>query len=797
MKLLPVLTLRDIVTFPHLIIPLFVGRSKSLAAIDYALNHDSEILVVTQKDPQVTDPKVNELYSVGTVATIKQFAKLSDGNVKILIEGMKRVRISSFPTTSPSLLAEYEEIPAASSDQEELSITRRSVLRSFESYLKATGKPSDEFLNNLESIQDIEKLIALLASQLNLKLSERQDLLETSNLKEALEKISTFILSEIELFKLDKKLKNKVRQQIEKNQKDYYLQEQLSAIHKELGNDQDPRAEAEEFEKRLEKKKMPAYAKERAQKEIKRFRASAGHSAEITVLRNYIELILDLPWDEVSKDSNNLKDAETILANDHHGLHDIKERILEFLAVRAKVKTHKSPVLCFVGPPGVGKTSLAQSIAKSLNRKLERISLGGLRDEAELRGHRRTYIGALPGKIISAIRKAGTSNPIILLDEIDKLGFDYRGDPSSVLLEVLDPEQNKNFTDHYLDLEYDLSKVLFITTANTLDTLSIPLKDRMEIISLSGYNDDEKISIAKNFLVPKEKKSHGLEDFDLEISESILNFIVRNYTREAGVRSLQREIAKICRKLVRKIATQSEDQIAKLQLDEKSVQELLGIPRFRQSSVEATNEIGLVTGLAWTAAGGDVLTIESVAVPGNGKIQITGQLGKVMQESVKAALSYVKVRASDYGVPEDFFFNHDLHIHVPEGAIPKDGPSAGITIATALLSIAAKLPVDREIGMTGEITLRGRVLPIGGLKEKLMAAKRAGLKKILYPIENQRDLSEVPQSVKDGLELIPVFHMDEVVEQAFIFPDEPDENYPRRFMSKARVRPLASAARSC
>jgi ATP-dependent Lon protease len=771
MKQLPVLALRDIVVFPHLVVPLFVGREKSLRAIDYALSHGSELLALTQKDAQISDPTAEHLYTVGTIAKVKQYTKLNDGNVKVLIEGVQRARVNTFLSTEPFTQATVEEFEIADLSAEKLDVLKRTVIKAFDSYLKASGKSVEDVVPSLESIQDLGKLIALLAVQLSLKLQDRQALLEVSSIEQALEKLTTLILSETELLQIDKKIKSKVRQQIEKSQKEYYLQEQLSAIHKELGNDSDPRAEADEFEKKLAQKKMPDYARERAMKEIKRFRAATGHSAEGPVIRNYIELLLDLPWDEVTKDKNDLKHAEEVLSADHYGLKDIKDRILDFLAVRAKVQSHKSPVICFVGPPGVGKTSLAQSIARSLDRKFERISLGGLRDEAELRGHRRTYIGALPGKIISAIRKAGASNPVILLDEIDKMGLDYRGDPASVMLEILDPEQNRTFTDHYLDLEYDLSRVLFITTANLAEPLSPPLRDRMEMIPLSGYEEDEKVAIAKNFLIPKEKKNHGIEDLDLHFSDSVIRLVIRDYTKEAGVRNLQREIAKLCRKIVRKLASGPQDRVATFELTEKLVREFLGLPRVRQSSLEKKNEIGLVTGLAWTPAGGEVLTVEATAVQGKGKIQITGQLGKVMQESVQAAVSYVRVRAMDYGVPEKFFFTHDLHIHIPEGAIPKDGPSAGITVATALLSTVAKIPVNREIGMTGEITLRGRVLPIGGIKEKIMAAKRAGLKKILYPLDNQRDLSEVAETIKSGVELVPVFHMDEVISQALVYPE--------------------------
>lgn len=756
----PVIPLRDIVVFPSIVAPLSVGRPKSLVAIDEGLKAGQKVLVLTQRDPKVIDPGEDDLYRVGTVVHLKQVSKLGDGNVKILIEGLERVHVNRFLSMEPSIRAEVSLLPSVTSSSEMEVALMRSAIRNFEVFLKASSRTADDFISILQSIEDPFKFICVLQAQLSPKLKDRQKLLEIQNNEIALELLIGMMMGEIEIIKLDKKIKNKVREKIEKNQRDYYLQEQLNAIHKELGDEQDPRAESLEFEKRLAEKKMPDYARARAKKEIKKFRATGGHAAEAVVARNYIELMLDLPWDEISEDRNDIAFSEKVLEDDHYGLKDVKERILDFLAVRAKVPHHKAPILCLSGPPGVGKTSLAKSIATSLNRKFERISLGGVRDEAELRGHRRTYIGSLPGKILTAIKNAGTSNPVILLDEIDKMGMDFRGDPASALLEILDPEQNKHFTDHYLDLAYDLSRVLFISTANTTDTLSAPLVDRMEIIRISGYNNLEKSQIAKRFLMKRELENHGL-DLNLPLlDDKGFAILIEDYTKESGVRSLQKEISKVCRKFLR---DQLKGYEPPTPLSPDLIRKYLGKPRFRAKNIADFNEIGVATGLAWTSMGGDTLTIETNIFKGRGRTQITGQLGKVMQESVKAALSYARSRANEFGLKEDYFSTHDFHIHLPEGGIPKDGPSAGITIASSIISAILEIPTNRKVAMTGEVTLRGRILPIGGLKEKCLAAQRLGIDKVLYPRANEADMEEILETTPMNLKLIPVSSMDEVL----------------------------------
>jgi ATP-dependent Lon protease len=763
LQTLPVVPLRDVVVFPNTTLPLYVGREKSLRAIEEAQRGSDEILFVAQRTPQTTDPRGEDLFAVATRAVIKQYAKLSDGNVKILIEAKEVVSIKDFEFQEPFFMARFESFAHDRTTVEVEQKWMATLLGHIESYFKSISRSFADMAPTLRAITDPHELVNIIASQVNLKLKDRQDLLEMKDPITRIEYLSTLILSEIELLKLDRKIKDSVREKIEKSQKEYFLNEQISAIQKELGTDGDLKEEIKALEKRLAEKDLPDAARDRATKELKRLKLSNVQSPETGVIRNYLELILDLPWNEVSQDQNDIVHAEKILNEDHYGLKDIKERILEFLAVRARTENHKSPVICFLGPPGVGKTSLARSIARSLGRQFERISLGGLRDESELRGHRRTYVAALPGKIISAIKKAGKSNPVILLDEVDKLGMDFRGDPSSVLLEILDPEQNKFFTDHYLDLEYDLSKVLFVATANVIDPISLPLRDRMETINLSGYSEDEKIAIAREYIVPREATNHGLEPTSLRFQDADIQFIIQKYTKEAGVRGLQKEIAKIARKLVKKVMSEKYEPA----LNQKLIAELLGVPRFHTTSFGKLPEIGVVTGLAWTPFGGELLTVEANVLPGKGKIQITGQLGDVMQESAKAALSYIRSRSYQFGLDEDYFATKDIHIHVPEGAIPKDGPSAGVTMASAILSAILKVPVSKEIGMTGEITLRGRVLPIGGLKEKLLAAQRGNVKKIFYPIENEKDKAEISASILDGLEIVPIYHMDEILEKLF------------------------------
>ncbi len=761
---LPVLPLRDTVVFPNVALPLFVGRSKSIRAIELADARDKLVFLVTQTDPSISDPQESELNRIGTIAKIRQINRLQDGNLKVIVEGFRRGQWISIQRTDPKsyFVGQIEELEGSTAlATDEQRPLMRSVIGTYESYLKAMGRPADEFLKTLEAIESPDKLVDVLATQVSLKIKDRQHLLEMTGGTARLEHLASLIVSEIEVLKIDRKIKNRVKDQIEKSQRDYYLNEQLSAIHKELGHEGgDAKSDAADFEKRLADKKMPSEARERAQREIKKLKAS-GHSAEASVIRNYIELILDLPWESYSEDNRNLSTAQGVLDADHHGLTEIKDRIIEFLAVRARLESHKSPILCFVGPPGAGKTSLAKSIARSLNRKFEKISLGGMRDEAELRGHRRTYVGALPGRIVTAIRKAGVSNPVILLDEIDKVGADWRGDPSSALLEILDPEQNKHFSDHYLDLEYDLSKVVFIATANQLDTISPPLRDRMEVIRLSGYSEEEKVAIARNFILPKALANHGLQLSDVEISNDVLRQIIRGYTREAGVRSLEREISKVLRKVVKRV------EIDKTPLPQpvlsENLLEWLGAPKFKEDVFSKVDEAGVATGLAWTPTGGEVLHIEATAVTGTGKVEITGQLGSVMQESAKAAITYIRSRAKDFGIADNFFAKHDLHIHVPEGGIPKDGPSAGITLTCAVLSAITGAPIKRSVAMTGEVTLRGKVLAIGGLKEKILAAKRAGIHDILYPLENQKDLREIDPVLLQDMHLIPVATADEVI----------------------------------
>ena len=764
---LPVLPLRDMAIFPHVEIPLYVGRSKSLKALEAAIKFDNQILAVAQKDSQNTEPKLDDLHKVGTIAIIKQFASLPDGNLKIVVTGIQRASVLALNSGEPYYTATVLPISEFAEVTEQTKVLMRSVLRHYVEYLKTLGRPEDDSLKALHNLHAPHALIDLIAAQVQLKLQDKQDLMEETDTDKRLELLAGLLLSEIELIKIDRKIKARVRDQIEKSQKEHFLNEQLNAIQKELGNEDDPKSEIAELEKKLSQKDMPDYARQRAQKEMKRLKSSNGHNAELSVIRNYVDLLLDLPWNTQSIDELDLKKAEDILNSDHYGLSEIKERILDFLAIRTKMNKHKAPLLCLSGPPGVGKTSLAQSVAKTLNRKFERISLGGMRDEAELKGHRRTYVGALPGKILSALRKAGTSNPVILLDEIDKMGMDFRGDPASVLLEVLDPEQNKLFTDHYLDLAYDLSNVLFIATANNIEHLSPPLRDRMEVIHISGYTEDEKASIAQNFILPKERENHGLSTAPT-LNEDLLRFIIRNYTRESGVRGLQKELAKVCRKWIR---LQMNGESKSEQLDQKQIESLLGVPKVRPYVLEKSqNQAGLATGLAWTSHGGDVLQIEASIVHGAGKIQITGNLGDVMQESANAAVTYIRSQSNRFGLENDYFSKHDIHVHVPEGATPKDGPSAGITMALAILSSILSKPLRSRIGMTGEITLLGRVLPIGGLKEKLLAAQRYQLQTVMYPAENRRDVEDMAASITQNLKLMPVSNMDEVIAIALGIP---------------------------
>jgi ATP-dependent Lon protease len=769
-ELLPVLPLRDIVVFPHMIVPLFVGREKSVRALEAVMRDDKKILLVAQKNAAQDDPAATDLYQVGTVSTVLQLLKLPDGTVKVLVEGGRRARIVGFKETEAYFEA-YAEILAEDPGAEprEAEALGRTVVAQFEQYIKLNKKIAPEVLVSINQIDDPAKLADTVAAHLNLKIAEKQDLLETVGVPARLEKVFGHMESEIGVLQVEKRIRNRVKRQMEKTQREYYLNEQLKAIQKELGEGEEGRDEAAELEAKIKATKLSKEAREKAMAELKKLRTMSPMSAEATVVRNYLDWMLSIPWKKRSKVKNDIAEAEKILDADHYGLEKVKERIIEYLAVQARSPKIRGPILCLVGPPGVGKTSLGKSIAKATGRNFVRMSLGGVRDEAEIRGHRRTYIGSMPGKIIQGMRKAKTSNPLFLLDEIDKLGADWRGDPSSALLEVLDPEQNSTFNDHYLEVDYDLSDVMFVTTANSL-RMPQPLMDRMEIIRIPGYTEDEKVEIAKRHLIPKQSEANGLKKGEWSISEDALRDLVRYYTREAGVRNLEREIAGLARKAVKEIVSK---KAAKVAITRKNLEKYAGVRKFRFGEAEAEDMVGVVTGLAWTEVGGEILTIESVMVPGKGKVQHTGKLGDVMQESVSAAMSYVRSRATTFGIKPTLFERRDIHVHVPEGATPKDGPSAGIAMATSIVSVLTGIPVRKDIAMTGEITLRGRVLPIGGLKEKLLAALRAGIKTVVIPKENEKDLAEIPDNVKKGLEIIPVGHVDEVVGRALVRRPEP------------------------
>ena len=767
-NIMAVLPLRDIVVFPYMIVPLFVGREKSVCALEEVTKNHSKILLVSQKDASVEDPTEKDVYSFGTIATILQLLKLPDGTVKVLVEGIQRAKVKKFIDHEAFFEAEVELIEETENDDKEINVLKRTMTNQFEQYVKLNKSIAPEVLVAVNQIENSSKAIDTITSHLNLKVSEKQEILETVDLKKRLEKLLEHLETEVGVLQVEKRIRNRVKKQMEKTQREYYLNEQLKAIQKELGEGEDGKDELTELEDKIKKLRLTKEARDKALSDLKKLRGMSPMSAEATVVRNYLDWIVGLPWKKRSKISKNLKKAEEILNHDHYGLEKVKERILEYLAVQIRSSKLKGPILCLVGPPGVGKTSLARSIAKATGREYVRMSLGGVRDEAEIRGHRRTYIGAMPGKIIQGMKKAGTSNPLFLLDEIDKLGADWRGDPASALLEVLDPEQNSTFVDHYLEVDYDLSDVMFITTANSFN-MPQPLLDRMEIIRIAGYTEDEKVQIARQHLIKKEGESHSLKPTEWSIDDDVLRELVRTYTREAGVRNLEREIAKIARKIVKKIVSGECDHI-KITLD--NLEDYVGVKRYFYGESEERDIIGVVTGLAWTEVGGDILHIESVMVPGKGHIKITGKLGEVMQESVSAALSYVKSRALQFGIHPDLFEKHDIHVHVPEGATPKDGPSAGVAMATSIVSIMTGIPVRKDIAMTGEITLRGRVLPIGGLKEKLLAALRAGVKKVFIPQENERDLVEIPENVKSNLTIVPVKMVDDVIHQALIRPYE-------------------------
>ena len=763
----PLLPLRDIVIFPSMVVPLFVGREKSIKALQEVMRSDKSIVLVTQKNSEIDDPKSKDLFQYGCLSKVLQLLKLPDGTVKVLVEGEKRIKILKYDDQNKvdhlTCEVEIKEDQNVSKDLEPLAL---SLIKKFDRLQVLNKKDFNEATSNLKNLRDPIQIANNISSNLNIQIFEKQELLEIIDIKKRLEKIHQLIEKETSVLSVEKKIRGRVKNQMEKTQREYYLNEQLKAIQKELGEIDEGKDELASLSTAISDAKMPKLAKDKCLSELKKLKSMSPMSAEATVVRNYLDWMTELPWSNKSKINTDLNNAQKTLDEDHYGLEKVKERIIEFLAVQKRMQKMKGPILCLVGPPGVGKTSLGKSIAKATNRKFIRISLGGIRDEAEIRGHRRTYIGSLPGKIIQMMKKAGTKNPLFLLDEIDKVGNDYRGDPSSALLEALDPEQNKEFNDHYLEVDYDLSDVMFVTTANTLNILP-PLLDRMEVIRLSGYTEDEKVNISQKYLIPNQSKNNGLKKDEWKIDEEINRKIIRHYTRESGVRNLEREISKIARKLVKKIDNHEK---VNFPINDRDLKELLGVQKFNYGEIEEENRIGVVTGLAWTEAGGEILKIESVVMPGKGKMQITGKLGEVMQESVKAAKSYIRSKSLDYGIIPPIFDKKDFHIHVPEGATPKDGPSAGVGMVTSIISAITEIPVNKNVAMTGEITLRGLVLPIGGLKEKLLAAHRAGIKKVLIPIENKKDLVEVPKTVLDSVEIIPVKNVDEVLKVALTKP---------------------------
>tara|TARA_B100001248_G_scaffold189317_1_gene144733 strand:- start:929 stop:3313 length:2385 start_codon:yes stop_codon:yes gene_type:complete len=762
----PLLPLRDIVIFPSMVVPLFVGREKSIKALQEVMKTDKSIVLVTQKNSETDDPTNKDLYQYGCLSKVLQLLKLPDGTVKVLVEGEKRIKILQYKEENENFLKCEVEVVEDQNLTKELEPLALGLIKKFDRLQVLGKKDLSEGSSNLKNLKNPSQIANNISSNLNIPIFEKQELLEIIDLKKRLEKIHQFIEKETSVLSVEKKIRGRVKNQMEKTQREYYLNEQLKAIQKELGEIDEGKDELTSLSRAISDAKMPKLAKEKCLSELKKLKSMSPMSAEATVVRNYLDWMTELPWSNKSKINADLKNAQKILDEDHYGLEKVKERIIEFLAVQKRIQKMKGPILCLVGPPGVGKTSLGKSIAKATNRKFIRISLGGIRDEAEIRGHRRTYIGSLPGKIIQMMKKAGTKNPLFLLDEIDKVGNDYRGDPSSALLEALDPEQNKEFNDHYLEVDYDLSDVMFVTTANTLNILP-PLLDRMEVIRLAGYTEDEKVNIAQKYLIPNQSKNNGLKKDEWNIEEQINRKIIRHYTRESGVRNLEREISKIARKLVKKI---DNNEKINNPIDEKDLKDLLGVQKFNYGEIEEENRVGVVTGLAWTEVGGEILKIESAVMPGKGKMQITGKLGDVMQESVKAAKSYIRSKSLDYGIIPPIFDKKDFHIHVPEGATPKDGPSAGVAMVTSIISAITEIPVNKNVAMTGEITLRGLVLQIGGLKEKLLAAHRAGIKTVLIPKENKKDLIEVPKTVLESMEIIPVKSVDEVLKVALTKP---------------------------
>ncbi len=760
--LYPVLPLRDIVVFPHMIVPLFVGRAKSVRALEDVMKDDKQILLVAQKNATQDDPETDDIYDVGTVSTVLQLLKLPDGTVKVLVEGTQRARVTRYTDTEDFFQAEAIILDEENEEDQELEALSRSVVSQFEHYIKLNKKTPPEALVSINQIEEASKLADTIAAHLTLKISEKQELLETEAITERLERVYTFMESEIGVLQVEKKIRSRVKRQMEKTQREYYLNEQMKAIQKELGDSEEGKDEASELEEKIAATKLTKEAKDKATAELKKLRSMSPMSAEATVVRNYLDWMLSVPWKKRSRVKKDIREAEDILNADHYGLEKVKERILEYLAVQQRKKKMKGPILCLVGPPGVGKTSLGKSIAGATGRNFVRMSLGGVRDESEIRGHRRTYIGSMPGKILQGMKKGKTSNPLFLLDEVDKMGHDYRGDPASALLEVLDPEQNGAFNDHYLEVDYDLSDVMFITTANTLN-IPAPLLDRMEIIRLAGYTEDEKVEIAKRHLIDKQIEAHGLKPNEWSISDSAIRDIIRYYTRESGVRNLERELANLTRKAIKEILLGETDKVA---VTRRNLEKYAGVKKYRFGEIENDSLIGVTTGLAWTEVGGELLSIEAVMVPGKGKMTITGKLGDVMTESIQAARSFVQSRSTEFGILPPLFDKKDIHVHVPEGATPKDGPSAGVGMVTSIVSVLTGIPVNKDVAMTGEITLRGRVLPIGGLKEKLLAALRGGIKRVLIPIDNEKDLADIPDNVKRGLEIIPVSSVDEVLEVA-------------------------------
>jgi ATP-dependent Lon protease len=767
----PVLPLRDIVVFPGMIVPLFVGREKSVKALEEVMKDDKQILLIAQKNASQDDPGAEDIYNIGTLGTVLQLLKLPDDTVKVLVEGGKRVRITGYTDKSEFFEARAVEMEEGPGEPGELQAAARTVVSEFENYVKLNKKVPPEVVVSINKIEEPAKLADVISAHLALKVAEKQQLLELDSVSKRLERILGLMEGEIGVLQVEKKIRNRVKRQMEKTQREYYLNEQMKAIQKELGETEDGRDEVSELEKRIKKTRLSKEAREKAHAELKKIKTMSPMSAEATVVRNYLDWLLSIPWRKPTKIIKDLKYAEEILNADHHGLEKVKERILEYLAVQQRVDKMKGPILCLVGPPGVGKTSLGKSIAKATGRNFVRMSLGGVRDEAEIRGHRRTYIGSLPGKVIQSMKKAKSSNPLFLLDEIDKLGADFRGDPSSALLEVLDPEQNAAFNDHYLEVDYDLSNVMFITTANSL-RMAQPLMDRMEIIRLAGYTEDEKIAIARKHLISKQIEANGLKEGELDIHDDVVRDLVRYYTREAGVRNLEREIANLARKATKEILMKGA---SKVKITAKNLDKYAGVRRFRYGEAELEDLVGITTGLAWTEVGGELLQIEAVLVPGRGRVTVTGKLGDVMQESVTAANAYVRSRAAGFGIKQTVFEKRDIHVHVPEGATPKDGPSAGVGMVTSIVSALTGIAVRKDVAMTGEISLRGRVMPIGGLKEKLLAALRGGLKTVLIPKENERDLPEIPDNVKKGLEIVPVATVDEVLARALVKPLVPIE----------------------